>query len=105
MPTNNKQAQRKIGRAISDLLKVRDDYSGLSAAEQQKNETAIVALKTEFFALSDAADNAEYAEITMALSGAQEELETIKAKRDRFQNGLVSASKLLGSLTSVLKLI
>lgn len=105
MTVTNKQAQKRIGRAISDLLKVRDDYSGLSAAEKQTNEDAIVALKSEYFALDGAASSAGYAEITMALTGAQTKLEEIKDKRDKFKNGLVTASKILGSVTSVLKLI
>lgn len=105
MSATNKQARRKIGRAISDLLKVREDYSGLSDAEKQKNEDAIRALKAEYFALHSAADSASYAEITMALTGAKAELEEIKEKRDKFKNGLVTAAKLLGTLTAVLKLI
>ncbi len=105
MTTTNNKAKKRIGRAISDLLKVRDDYSGLTASERQSNETAITALKAEFFALDPVAANATYQEITMALTGAKNELEEIKDKRDKFQNTLVTASKLLGTLTSVLKLI
>lgn len=105
MSYSNRQAQNKIGRAISDLLKVRDDYSGLSAAERNANETAIEALKEEYFALEPRPPATTYAEITAALTGAKTELEEIKAKRDRFKNNLVTASKLLGSLTAVLKLI
>ncbi len=105
MTTTNKRAKRRIGRAISDLLKVRDDYSGLSAAEQQSNEDAIIALKAEYVALTPAVANATYQEITLALTGAKSKLEEIKDKRDKFQNTLVTASKLLGTLTSVLKLI
>lgn len=104
--TTNTQARRRVGRAVADLLKVRDDYSGLSAAEQQINEDAISALKKEYFALAGAAaPSSSYAEITQALTDAKANLEEIKDKRDRFQNGLVTASKLLGTMTSVLKLI
>lgn len=105
MATNNNKAQRRIGRAISDLLKVRDDTAGLSNAEKQTLNDSIDALRTEYLALSGAAQNASYAEITMALTGAKTKLEEIKIKRDKFQNGLVTASKLLGTLTSVLGLI
>jgi hypothetical protein len=105
MTVTNKQAKRKIGRAIADLLQVRDDYSGLTPAEQKVNEDAIVALKQEYFALAGTASSASYAEITQALSGATSNLKEIKDKRERFMNGLVTASKLLGTMTSVLKLI
>lgn len=105
MTTTNKQAQKKIGRAVSDLLKVREDYSGLTAEEQQANENSITALKSEYFALENVASSASYAEITMTLTGAKSEFEEIKDKRNKFKNGLVTASKLLGSLTSVLNLI
>ncbi|MEJ8561137.1 hypothetical protein QTO30_07800 [Yoonia sp. GPGPB17] len=105
MSITNTQAKRKIGHAISDLLKVRDDYGGLTAQEKQKNEDAIKALKAEYLALSGAINSASYSEITAALTGAKTELEEIKDKRDRFENGLVTAAKLLGSLTAILKLI
>ena len=103
--TTNKQAQKRIGRAVADLLKVRDDYSGLSDDEKQVNEDAISALKSEYFAFGGVASPASYSEITQALTAAKANLEEIKDKRDRFQNGLVTASKLLGTMTSVLKLI
>lgn len=105
MTTSNKSAQRKIGRAISDLLKARDDTTGLSAAEKQTLNASIDALRAEYLALSGAAQTATYAEITMALTGARTQLEEIKDNRNRFKNGLVTASKLLGTLTSVLRLI
>ncbi|MEO9824124.1 MAG: hypothetical protein ABJF50_06870 [Paracoccaceae bacterium] len=105
MTTSNEQAQRKIGRSISDLLKARDDTTGLSSAEKQTLNTAIKALRAEYLALSNSAQSATYAEITMALTGAKTQLEEIKDKRNKFKNGLVTASKLLGTLTSVLKLI
>ena len=102
---NNLQARRRIGRAISDLLKVRENNGDLSSGERAANETAIRGLKDEYFALSGVSETATYAEITAALSGASKELKLIKDRREKFQNNLVTASKLLGSITSVLKLL
>ena len=105
MTTSNRSARRRIGRAISDLLKARDDTAGLSNGEKQTLNNSINALRSEYLALSGAAQAASYAEITMALTGAKTKLEEIKVKRDKFKNGLVTASKLLGTMTSVLRLI
>lgn len=103
--STNRQAMRKVGRSLADLLKVREDYGGLTAAEQQANERSISALKTEYVALSGASPTATYAEITAALTGAKANLEEIKAKRDKFENALITSAKLLGTLSAVLKLI
>lgn len=105
MTTTNKNAKESLGSAIAALLKVREDYSGLTVAERQSNEIAITALKSEYFALNSAVANSTYREITQALTSAKAELVEIKEKRNKFRNGLVTADKLFGTLTSVLKLI
>lgn len=100
---NNAQAKKKIRNAILDLMTIRD-RSNPTPAQKKLIEKAISALEKEHLALSGKNPNATYSEIASGLASAESDLRKIVAERNQLINHLTSAAKILGSLTSVIKL-
>lgn len=104
---NNKRAKRDILEAWNALMDVRDDTPGLSKKQKDRIKASIKALKVEYLALSrDRIDpKADYAEITQKLSASKTKLEKIKKDREKLKNQIVTADKILSTVTAVLALI
>lgn len=102
MPTNDKAAKR-LRNCISDLWLSRS--KGRTNDQIAQIDAELFRVEEEYFAAVGASSNATYAEITGKLTQAKNGLTAIKDSRDNFTNGLVTATKLLGSLSAVLKLV
>ncbi len=101
---NNRDAMKRIRRAILDLMSVRDK-SNPTNVQKTRIKASIRALEDEYLALVGVDRNITYEEITKKLTSSKEELEEIVVERNQLANAFTSASKILGSITSVLKLL
>ena len=101
---SNKQAMKRIRRAILDLMTVRD-RSNVTNAQKDRIKASIRALEDEYLALAGVNPDTTYAEITQKLSSAKQALDKIVEERNQLANALTSAAKIFGSINSVLKLI
>ncbi|MGJ8618340.1 MAG: hypothetical protein ACSHWS_15975 [Sulfitobacter sp.] len=98
-------AKKTIINAFNMLLNIRDQTSGLTAAQKSDISTALSALKLEYVALSGVDPNATYSEITHALTTAKTNLESIRKQRNQLKNTLTSVQKIWGSMNAVIGLI
>jgi hypothetical protein len=103
MATSRELAARRMRSLISDLWLSRS--KGRTPEQIDLIDEAIRRVQEEYFALIGHSPSGSYAEITGKLKEAEAALKKIREGREDFTNLLVSASKLLGSLTGVLKLI
>jgi len=101
--TSNKSARKKLRNCISDLWLSRSN--GRTPDQIDGIDDNLTKLEEEYFALGNKKPGAKYAELTGQLTAAADGLTEIKENRDQFTNGLVTASKLLGSITSTLGLL
>ncbi|MEO9528887.1 hypothetical protein [Roseibium sp.] len=102
MPSN-KAAAKKLRNCISDLWLSRS--KGRTTAQIDRIDAELRRVEEEYFAILGVPANASYAELTGDLTRARNGLNAIRQDRDDFTNGLVTATKLLGSISAVLKLI
>ena len=103
MATSKELAKRRMRSLLSDLWLSRSE--GRTPAQIALIDEAIRRVQHEYFALIGHSPSGSYAEITGKLKEAEGDLKKILQDREDFTNLLVSATKLLGSLTGVLKLI
>ena len=101
MATNG-TAVKRLRNCISDLWLSRS--KGRSDDQIARIDAELTRVEDEYFAILGVPKNATYAEITGRLTQARNGLNAIRDDRQNFTNGLVSATKLLGSLSAVLKL-
>lgn len=105
MSTNVKAAKNRIINALGDLYRVERHSSSMSAAQKRSVKDAIVALEAEYTALLPSLDTVDYADVAEHLNTAKGDLEAIRDERVALANAFVSATKILGSISQILKLI
>jgi len=104
MAASNRLAKDRIINTLGDLYRVQRHTQGLSATEKASVEASIDGLEQEYLALLGFNEGTTYASVTQAFKDAETNLQEVKDERIRMANYFVSASKLLGSITQVLKL-
>lgn len=105
MTTTTQQAKSRIINALGDLYRLQRHSDGLSPEQERTVADAIAALEAEYLALLGFDDATRYAVVTTEFRNAKDRLDRIKAEREELANSFVKASKILGSLTQVLKLL
>ncbi|WP_321832460.1 hypothetical protein [Thalassovita sp.] len=102
--TNNKLAKDRIINALGDLYRV-EKHSDMTQAQKDEVATSIAALEEEYLSLLGYDENTDYSAVTQKFKSAKDALDSVKKDREELANKFVKASKLLGSIGSVLKLI
>ena len=104
MSLSNKKAKDRIINALGDLYRVERHSVSMTPAQKSAVRDAISALEAEYMAILTASGPASYQKVTNAFKNAKSKLDKIVAERNAIANSFVSATKILGSLTQVLKL-
>lgn len=101
----NKDALKKVKNALRDLVLVKYDGATKTDAQIAAIDASVDRLNDEYLRLLGLPTTASYDDIARNLARAQEDLQDIVRMREALASALVSASKLMGSLRSVLALI
>jgi hydrogenase maturation factor len=104
MSVSNKKAKDRIINALGDLYRVERHTTGMSSTHESAVKDAISALEAEYLAILTASGPVSYLKVTNEFKSAKSELDTIVAERTAIANSFVTAAKILGSITQVLKL-
>lgn len=103
--TDNKNALRKVKNALRDLVLVKHNDRPKTPAQISEIDRSVDKLNDEFLRLRGLSEGASYSDIAANIADAKADLDEIVEDRKQLEDALVSASKLLGSIRSVLSLI
>ncbi len=101
----NVNAKKRVLNALRDLILIKSETTNLSDNQKDVLLASIRSLKIEYIRLDGADLNASYSDIADNLKSAKTKLEKIEKERIEFANALITATKILGSIRSVLLLV